>query len=375
MAESSLDLDEFAAVLTNLGNVAERLNTMGTAISQFGAGSHFPAGVDLSGLDTALRALSNIATSTQQQQKSLIDTLKAATKADKSWGDHFKSWLTPPKTGIGILDNVLSEPASATAGAVDAGHDFGAGLAGLTWDFVDVYGDVQDYRHGRIMPIQKPGLGMINMVVHPENAAKAAVGWQYHNDPTRMGTYAGLNILAIVATGSIGEAGEAALTARLARLEAATEESASLASKIDRLEEDQRNQPSGRQRNPAKRRWAIQQRASIAKDLERSRGRLAELSPELTAQQAARIRALLKPLSAVRNQPIIKAIAAIPTMGVAQIIHRVFVGSGEASAVISIIWSGFEDGSGLGSAGADAKEIASNRARLREIAAAHPGSQ
>lgn len=121
-----------------------------------------------------------------------------------------KHALTPPSTGLGALDQVLSTPASFAAGTTDAVHDLGSGVVGLAVDFVDIPGDWHAWHRGDVMPIQRPGLGLLNLGAHPVDAAKAMVGWQYRNDPARMGAYGAVNVLAMISTGGGGSSRRAA---------------------------------------------------------------------------------------------------------------------------------------------------------------------
>ena len=273
----ALDLDQMESLLANMGHVIKRCETMITALSAAPRGVDLPRGCDLSGLISALRLIEAIGVSTASQGKSLLSTLKEANKADESWGDHVKGWLTPPKTGHHVLDGVLGAPASVAAGVTDVGYDLGAGAAGLAWDIVDIPGDISAYKHGDPMPIQKPGLGFINMGAHPLDTLKALGGFKYKDDPLRMGTYAIGNLLVMIGTGGLGEAGDAGLAARLAQLtEEGSETSRALSEAIDELERKREEMPSTRQRSPGKRDYIRHKKMSMDKDIERLKQQLEE---------------------------------------------------------------------------------------------------
>lgn len=273
----SLDLEQVELLLTNMSNVVRRAETMFTSLSTAPRGVDLPRGCDLSGLVNALRCIESVGVGVSGEIKSLVSTVKAVNVADKSWGDHVKGWLTPPKTGHHWLDTALKQPASVAAGATDFGHDFGAGVATFAWDIIDLPGDYTAYKRGDVMPIQKPGLGFINIAVNPGDAGKALIGWKYHNDPLRMGTYAIGNILAMLATGGAGEAAEGTLASRLAKLTAEGDETASsLTRAIEDLEEKRNNLPSPRQRRPGKRDWVINKKRDFTRQIEDLQKELAE---------------------------------------------------------------------------------------------------
>lgn len=369
----SMDLEQVEVLLQNMSHVIQRVETMAQAIGSAPRGVDLPRGCDLSGLVTALRCLESVGEGTASQAKSLISIVKEVNTADKSWGDHVKGWLTPPKTGSHLLDSVLSKPSSVAAGATDFGHDFGAGAIGFVWDIVDIPGDVSAYRHGDVMPIQKPGLGFINIGVHPGDAGRALVGWQYHDDPTRMGTYAVGNLLAMIATGGAGEAAEGTLASRLARLTAEGDETASsLTRAINKLEEDRANLPSGRQRNPSKQKWVRNQRASMDKDIERLRNQLEEHE-----QHMGNVKDRYNALSNVRNNRWVTGFSDWSGLQVPYVVNKVVDWirrtDGKVDEFAKGVWDKYVELQAYATGGLDYREHLEARRRLAEFAADRPG--
>lgn len=371
----SLDIEEVSSLLRNMGLVAQRCDTMMNALGSAWRGVDLPRGCDLSGLATALRCLQSIRASTATQGKSLYDTVTEATKADKSWGDHVKGWLTPPKTGVHLLDSVFSTPASAAAGVTDAGYDLVGGAAGLAWDIVDIPGDVTAYQHGDPMPIQKPGLGLINIAAHPGDAAKSVVGWQYHDDPTRMGAYALTNLLTMIATGGLGEAGEAGLASRLARL---TEEggatSKALTETIEDLERRRAEMPSSRQRSPGKRDYIRNRKASMDKDIQRLRDQLKAHEDHMT-----KVTDRYNWLKGIRGARWVQDLGAATSLNLPYAITRIanWIRNVDASAETSLsrIWSSVTEANGYGQGSVDYTESREARKRLAEFQQDRPGRQ
>ncbi len=369
----SIDLEAIDSVITNLGHVGQRITVMATAVGSFDGGAELPGGVDLSGVGTALKALEAVYEQTYSQYNSLITMVKNATKADKGWGDHVKGWLTPPKTGHHVLDGVLGAPASVGAGVTDVGHDLGAGVVGLAADFNPV-SNWHSYQHGDIMPIQRPGLGLINMGAHPLDTVKAAGGYQYRNDRLRMGSYAGANLLAMIATGGLGEVAEAGMSARLAQLAERSTGAAGarMAAEIDAATTRLNSLPGSRQRNPAKRRYVRDARASATRDLNRAMDRLRELEAA-HASRIARTQAAEDALLALRNHPVGKLVSAAQSLFVTTVIDIVHPGPGRLGAIAHHAVAEFTELSGLGSSGQSEADRERVRRRLAEIAAAHAG--
>jgi len=272
----SMDLEQVELLLTNMSNVVRRAETMFGALSTAPRGVDLPRGCDLSGLVSALRCIESVGVGVSGEIKSLVSTVKAVNVADKSWGDHVKGWVTT-STGHHWLDRATGTVGSVAAGATDFGHDLGAGVVTFAVDIGDVWGDYKAYKHGDVMPIQKPGLGFINIAVNPGDAGRALIGWQYHKDPLRMGTYAIGNILTMIATGGAGEAAEGTLASRLAKLTAEGDETASsLTRAIEDLERKRGELGSTRQRSGKKGDWIRRKKSSMDKDIERLRQQLAD---------------------------------------------------------------------------------------------------
>jgi len=272
----SMDLEQVESLLSNMTNVIRRAETMFGALNAAPRGVDLPRGCDLSGLLNALRCIESIGVGMSSEVKSLVSTVKALNVADQSWGDHVKGWVST-KTGHHWLDRATGTVGSVAAGATDFGHDFGAGVVTFAWDIADIPGDISAYQHGDVMPIQKPGLGFINIAVNPGDAGRALIGWQYHKDPLRMGTYAIGNILTMIATGGAGEAAEGTLASRLAKLTAEGDETASSLSRaIEDLEEKRSNLPSSRQRRPGKRDWVISKKRDLTRQIDDLRKELAD---------------------------------------------------------------------------------------------------
>jgi hypothetical protein len=369
----SLDIDEVDALLRNMGHVAQRCDTMMNALASAWRGVDLPRGCDLSGLATALRCLQSIRASTASQGKSLFDTVTEATKADKTWGDHVKGWLTPPKTGVHLLDGVLGTPGSAAAGFTDAGYDLGKGAVGLVWDVVDIPGDVTAYQHGDPMPIQKPGLGFINMGAHPLDTAKSMVGFQYKDDPTRMGAYTIGNVLAMLATGGLGEAAEGGLAARLAKL---TEEggttSKALSQTIEDLERRRAEMPSSRQRSPGKRDYIRHRKASIDKDIQRARDAL-----KAHEDHMAKVTDRYGRLSKIRNNKWVTGFSDATGFylprGVNKVVNWIRKTDGKVDDFAKGVWDKYVELQGYAMGSSDYTEAREARQRLAEFQADHPG--
>ncbi|MDQ1698868.1 MAG: hypothetical protein QOG34_731 [Frankiaceae bacterium] len=367
----SMDLEQVEALLRNMGHVVQRVETMGGALGAAWQGVDLPRGCDLSGLALALKSLQAVGQETASQAKLLYDTVTEATKADKSWGDHVKGWLTPPKTGHHSLDAVFGAPASVAAGATDVGYDLGAGVVGLTWDIIDIPGDVNAYRHGDVMPIQKPGLGLINVAANPEDAGKALIGWKYHNDPLRMGTYAVGNLLTMIATGGLGEVAEGTLAARLAKLTAeGSTTSRSLAKAIEDLERRRAELPSSRQRSPGKRKWVRQEKSSIDRDLERLRKHLNEHQEHMT-----NVRDRYNALANLRNNRWVTGFGDATALYIPTAVQKVvnWISHGHSDAIKEILEK-YMELQGYATGGQDYTDSKEARRRLAEFAANHPRS-
>jgi len=232
--------------------------------------------------------------------------------------------------------------------------------------------NVNAFRQGQTMPIQQPGLGLINLAVHPLDSAKGVVGWQYHNDPMRFTAFAGTNLFAMIATGGLGELGEAGMAARLSRLaEIGTGTSgARIAAEINRLAARLDELPASRQRNPARRKWVRSQRRDATRDLADANDRLKALQAS-HAERVARLQAAADRLKALRDNRGVRAVADAQTLYLASLIRKI-PGGRRVWTLARVALEEYLELSSMGDAGQ--KHDAPVRQRLRDLAAAHPGS-
>jgi hypothetical protein len=357
MSDGSVDVEELIDLIGRLRNVGERLATMSGALRSFPVSGDYPANVDLAGVRTAATTLDSLLRTTVSQYDGLVGIAKDLGKADKSWGDHVKGWLTPPKTHVDWLDRGLEVPANVGAGVTDAGYGLGAGVVSLT-DIVrpSKYKEAQE--NGEPPPYARPGLGLINLGLHPLDSGKGIVGWQYHHDPDRMGGYAVANLATMLATGGLGEAAEATMAARLARLEGLSADVARLESRLAKV-------PKGRRGSSSHRTKARKRHRNAARELEQARARHRILDAKIA--NAARWH---DPLTALRHSTPAQIASAIQSLGQSLLVkwlrnhnHRT------AATGLNTVQLGGETGE-IGNQGQEARREAARR-RLDEIAVHH----
>jgi hypothetical protein len=377
----SFDLEVLGDVLNRLNNVGNAATAVGSAIARFDGGVELPPGVDLSGVELAVRSLNGVIDQAVEELQSLLKTVKEVGKADQSWGGHVKGWLTPGKTGNHSLDAILSMPGSQAAAGTDLVHDLGAGVVGLAADLdpyynaYAVYNQVRTGHLGDPLPFQQPGLGFINFFENPKDSIKGAVGWQYHNDPMRFTTYAAGNLLLIFATSGASEVGEAAMAARLARLRELEVASARTAAEVDRLTAALKDMPASRQRNPKRRQWVRKQRRDAQRAIDKAQREMdkANAAQASKAAQAARLEEIRVRLHSLNSNRGVQGLSDAQTALLSTWIRAAGQG-GFRGVMARVVVAVAFDLSSLGGAGQryhDAVSEQPERQRLRELAAAH----